>query len=149
MLAMHMDYRVMNPARGFACINELDFGVPLKPAMSAIFRSKCTPTTYRQLVLEAHRFGGTEAKEVGIVDVTGGLEEVIQFVQERKLTEKGKTGIYGLMKREMYRETVEGYLTAEGYEREEERERRIVKEEEERKEKGKSIREVKEGLSKL
>ncbi|KHE82281.1 ClpP/crotonase [Neurospora crassa] len=143
MLAMHMDYRIMNPSRGFACVNELDFGVPLKPAMSAIFRAKCTPTTYRSLVLEAHRFGGGEAKEAGIVDATGGLQEVIQFVQEKKLTEKGKTGIYGLMKMEMYRETVEGYLTAEGHEREEERVRRIVEGEKERKEKGKSTREMK------
>ncbi|EAA27585.1 enoyl-CoA hydratase/isomerase [Neurospora crassa OR74A] len=149
MLAMHMDYRIMNPSRGFACVNELDFGVPLKPAMSAIFRSKCTPGVYRSLVLEAHRFGGGEAKEAGIVDATGGLQEVIQFVQEKKLTEKGKTGIYGLMKMEMYRETVEGYLTAEGHEREEERVRRIVEGEKERKEKGRSTREVKEGLSKL
>lgn len=141
MLAMHMDYRIMNPSRGFACVNELDFGVPLKPAMSAIFRAKCTPGVYRQLVLEAHRFGGTEAKEVGLVDLTGGLDEVIKLVGERKLTEKGKTGIYGLMKMEMYRETVEGYLTAEGHEREEERVRRIVEGEKERKEKGR--REVK------
>ncbi|EGO57113.1 hypothetical protein NEUTE1DRAFT_84821 [Neurospora tetrasperma FGSC 2508] len=141
MLAMHMDYRIMNPSRGFACINELDFGVPLKPAMSAIFRVKCTPGIYRQLVLEAHRFGGTEAKEVGLVDLTGGLKETMEFVEERKLTEKGKTGIYGLMKMEMYRQTVEGYLTAEGHEREEERVRRIVEGEKERKEKGR--REVK------
>lgn len=30
MLAMYHDYRVFNPARGFLCLNELDFGYPLK-----------------------------------------------------------------------------------------------------------------------
>ncbi|KAK3947866.1 ClpP/crotonase-like domain-containing protein [Pseudoneurospora amorphoporcata] len=136
MLAMTMDYRVMNPHRGFACVNELDFGVPLKPAMSAIFRTKCVPTTYKRLVLEAHRFGGAEAKEAGIVDLTGGLAETLAFVQEKKLSDKCKSGIYGLMKGEMYREVVEGYLSPEGHEREEERVRRMVEEEGRRREVG-------------
>ncbi|ROW03698.1 hypothetical protein VMCG_05437 [Cytospora schulzeri] len=56
MLAMHHDYRVMNPARGFCCLNELDFGAPLKPAMSAVFRVKVPdPRVYREMVLEAKR----------------------------------------------------------------------------------------------
>ncbi len=47
MLAMHHDYRVMNPERGFACLNELDFGAPLRPPMSAIFarRRPTRPST--------------------------------------------------------------------------------------------------------
>ena len=121
MLAMHHDYRVMNPSRGFACINELDFGVPLKPAMSGIFRAKLAPQVYRNLVLEAHRFSGPAALQAGMVDGLGGWEEVVQLVGERKLTEKGKTGIYGIMKREMYREQL-GYLSPEGHARSEERE---------------------------
>ncbi|KAK1778494.1 ClpP/crotonase-like domain-containing protein [Copromyces sp. CBS 386.78] len=136
MLAMHMDYRVMNAHRGFACVNELDFGVPLKAAMSAIFRAKCVPQTYRRLVLEAHRFGGEEAKEAGVVDLTGGLDETLGFVAERKLTDKCKSGIYGLLKGEMYREMVEGYLSCEGHEREEERVRRVGEEEGRRREVG-------------
>ncbi|KAM7220883.1 ClpP/crotonase-like domain containing protein [Rhypophila decipiens] len=121
MLAMHHDYRVMNSQKGFVCINELDFGVPLKPAMSAIFRIKTVPTVYRRIVLEAHRFGGKEALESGIVDALGGFEEVVRLVEERKLREKGRSGIYGVMKAEMYRETLEGYLSVEGHFREEER----------------------------
>lgn len=121
MLGMHHDYRVMNPSKGFACINELDFGVPLKPAMSAIFRLKLAPQVYRKVVLEAHRFNGKEALESGIADALGGLEEVVRLVEEKKLREKGRTGIYGLMKAEMYRETLERFLTPEGHAREDER----------------------------
>ncbi|KAM7186350.1 enoyl-CoA delta isomerase 3 [Naviculisporaceae sp. PSN 640] len=151
MTAMHHDYRVMNPAKGFVCINELDFGVPLKPAMSAIFRLKLAPQVYRKVVLEAHRFNGKEALESGIVDALGGLEEVIKLVEEKKLREKGKTGIYGLMKAEMYRETLERFLSPEGHFKEEER---IVKEQGEvedlRREKGeKSVRQLLGGGSKL
>lgn len=136
MLAMHHDYRVMNPARGYACINELDFGVPLKPAMSAIFRLKLVPQVYRRVVLEAHRFDGREALATGIVDALGGLDEVIALVAERKLTEKGKTGIYGLMKAEMYRETLERYLSPDGHAREEQRILRDGDVDEVRREKG-------------
>lgn len=96
-------YRIMSPSRGFLCVNELDFGVPLKAAMSSIFRIKCTPTTYRSLVLEARRFDGKAALEAGVVDALGGLEEALGMVERGKLTEKGRTGIYGVMKREMYR----------------------------------------------
>lgn len=90
MLAMHHDYRVMRADRGFVCLNELEFGAPLKPAMSAIFRVKVPdPRVYREMVLEAKRFGGQEAARVGIVDVTGGWEEVLALVKERKVDEVG------------------------------------------------------------
>lgn len=135
MLAMHHDYRVMNPARGFACINELDFGVPLKPAMSSIFRLKLPPATYRRLVLEAHRFGGEEALGAGLVDRLGGLEAVLALVGERKLTGKAKTGIYGLLKTEMYRESV-ALLSEEGHYDGEAREQALAEAEERRKEEG-------------
>ncbi|AEO71080.1 8a5254a1-9f6c-4c10-981c-7097cc7964c2 [Thermothielavioides terrestris] len=135
MLAMHHDYRVMNPDRGFACVNELEFGVPLKPAMSSIFRLKLGPATYRALVLEARRFGGRAALEAGIVDRVGGLDAVLDLVRERKLTGKAKTGIYGLLKAEMYRESV-ALLSEEGHAAEEEKERRLVQSEERRRAEG-------------
>ncbi|KAK4224936.1 ClpP/crotonase-like domain-containing protein [Podospora fimiseda] len=133
MLAMHHDYRVMSPSKGFACINELEFGVPLKAAMSSIFRLKLPAATYRQLVLEAHRFGGKEALEGGIVDRLGGLEAVLELVKEKKLTGKAKTGIYGLLKAEMYRESVK-FLSEKGYEEEEEKDKKLIESEDRRRE---------------
>lgn len=107
MLGMFHDYRIFNPTRGFLCLNELDFGYPLKPAMSSIFKQKVPyPAVYRSLVLEAKRFTAKEALEGGIVDILGGMDEVLTLVKDRKLTEKGKTGIYGIMKAEMYKETL-------------------------------------------
>ena len=137
MLAMHHDYRVMNPERGFVCLNELEFGAPLKPPMSSIFRLKLpAPSAYRALILEAHRFPAREAVTAGLVDVVGGMPELLRFlVAEKKLREKGTTGVYGALKAEMYRESV-ALLTPEGHEREEEREKRMVAEEQERTEAG-------------
>jgi hypothetical protein len=123
----------MNPARGFACINELEFGVPLKPAMSSIFRLKLAPASYRSLVLEAHRFGGQAAVDAGIADRLGGLDAVLDLVKERKLTGKAKTGIYGLLKAEMYRESV-ALLSEEGYAKGEEADMALAESEDKRRE---------------
>ncbi|KAL2817457.1 ClpP/crotonase-like domain-containing protein [Aspergillus cavernicola] len=103
MLSMYHDYRIMNPSKGFVCLNELDFGVPLQSPMMAIFRAKLTPTTFRDLVLEAKRVPGPEALKCGIVDGLGGIGEVVEFIGERGLEGKAGSGIYGLMKEEMYR----------------------------------------------
>src|SRR5271170_1247900 len=136
MLAMYHDYRIFNPSRGFLCLNELDFGVPLKPAMSSIFRQKIPyPAVYRSLVLEAKRFGAKDALEGGIVDGLGGIDEVIALIKERKLVEKGKSGVYGLMKWEMYRETV-GFL--DGHYEEEKKGDDYVKVDDRRREEGRS-----------
>ncbi|KAL8825671.1 MAG: hypothetical protein Q9170_007703 [Blastenia crenularia] len=110
MTAMMHDYRFMNPHRGFLCLNELEFGAPLKPPMSSIFRQKLpSPSTYRTMVLEAKRFNALEALEEGIVDGLGMVPDVLKFVEEMKLIDKAKSGVYGTLKKEMWRETV-GYL---------------------------------------
>ena len=56
MLAMMHDYRIMNPDRGYVCLNEVELGVPLRRPMSSVFRQKVSPTVYRTLVLEGKRF---------------------------------------------------------------------------------------------
>ena len=143
MLAFHHDYRIFNPSRGFLCVNELEFGAPLKEPMAGIFRCKTSSAqTYRSLVLEAKRFGGPQALEAGLVDGLGGLEEALNLVKDRKLTQKGKTGVYGILKAEMYRECV-GYL--DGFDKGEERSQGMAREVNERSEAGK--RNVKEWMA--
>lgn len=107
MLAMHHDYRIFNPSRGYLCMNELDFGAPLKPAMLSVFESKVSPSVYRDIILEAKRFNGPSALENKLVDKLGGWEEVVELIEERKLTEKAKSGVLAVMKEEMYRDTIE------------------------------------------
>ncbi|QSZ36081.1 hypothetical protein DSL72_007205 [Monilinia vaccinii-corymbosi] len=137
MTAMYTDYRIFNPSRGFLCVNEVEFGVALKPPMSSIFRQKLpSPATYRSLVLEAKRFNGEAALKEGLVDVLGGWEDVLKLVDERKLLEKGKSGIYGMLRAEMWRESL-GYL--EGHKESEERERVYIDREKKRKEDARNI----------
>lgn len=112
MTAMMHDYRLMNPHRGFLCLNELDFGAPLKPPMASIFRQKVpSPNTYRTMVLESKRYGALEGLKEGLLDGLGGVDEVVAFVKEMGLTDRGSTGVYGRLKQEMWSETV-GLLDA-------------------------------------
>lgn len=107
MLAMMHDYRIMNPHKGFLCLNELVFGAPLKPAMASIFRVKLpSMSTFRNMVLESRRYPALEALKEGIIDGVGGPEETLTFIEEMKLVEKGQSQSYGRIKEELYREVV-------------------------------------------
>ncbi|KAI1115911.1 putative carnitinyl-CoA dehydratase [Nemania sp. NC0429] len=106
-LAMHHDYRVFTDGgRGFACVNELEFGAPLPPPLSSIFRIKTAPSVYRTLVLEAKRFDGKGALEAGLVDAVGELDAALKLIEDRGLVVKGTKGSYGALKAEMYKESV-------------------------------------------
>jgi Delta3-Delta2-enoyl-CoA isomerase len=106
MMAMMHDYRFMNPHKGFACLNELDFGAGLQPAMASIFRVKLGMSTFRNMVLESKRLPALEALKEGVIDGVGGLEEVLAFVSEMKLVQKAQSKSYGKLKEELYRETI-------------------------------------------
>jgi Delta3-Delta2-enoyl-CoA isomerase len=107
MTAMMHDYRIMNPHKGFLCLNELDFGAPLRPPMASIFRVKLPAmSTLRHMVLESRRYPALEALEEGIIDGVGGPEETLAFIEEMKLVQKAQSKSYGLIKEELYREVV-------------------------------------------
>lgn len=107
MTAMMHDYRIMNPHKGYLCLNEVEFGAPLRPPMASIFRNKLTrPDTFRTIVLEAKRFNALEALKEGIIDGLGGWEETVGFIAEMRLISKGESGVYGKLKEEMWCETV-------------------------------------------
>lgn len=134
MFAMHHDYRIFNPSRGFLCLNELDFGANMKPPMQSIFKLKVPyPAVLRSLIIEAKRFNAQEALEGGLVDGLGGLKEVLELIEQRKLTEKGKSGAYGHLKKELYRDSVD-YL--DNHEREHNLEREWFEQEDKRKAQG-------------
>ncbi|KAI9309427.1 ClpP/crotonase-like domain-containing protein [Cunninghamella echinulata] len=77
MFAMAHDYRVMRSDRGYICMNEVEFGAPLHPGMSAVLEYKLQPTVFRDMVLRAYRFPAKEALEKGIVDAIAPENEVL------------------------------------------------------------------------
>ena len=102
MLGMYHDYRIQNPSRGFLCVNELDFGAPMRAPMVAIFREKLAASTVRDMILEARRFPAPEALKAGIVDGLGGLDEALAFIKGRGLEKKAASGVYNTLREEMF-----------------------------------------------
>ncbi|KAG5302093.1 enoyl-CoA hydratase/isomerase [Histoplasma ohiense] len=108
MTAMYHDYRIFNSSRGFLCLNEVHFGAALKPAMCSIFREKiANPAIFRTIVQEGYRFSGREALEYSIVDALGGVDVALALIEKKKLTKLPISGVFGQLRREMYRETYE------------------------------------------
>ena len=106
MTVMMHDYRIMNPHKGYLCVNELEFGAMLQPPMAAIFRVKIGMSTFRNMILEGRRLPALEALKEGIIDGVGGAEETLAFISEYKLTQKAKGASYGKIKEELYREVI-------------------------------------------
>jgi len=158
MTAMFHDYRVMNPHRGWLCLNELEFDAELQPAMAEIFKVKVPNAVFRSLVLEARRFTSLQALEAGLVDGLGGVEEAVEVMTDvdgghgrgvMVVGARGRKTVYGKLKEEIYR----GVLAALDMKQDEEDEmwegRRKDRETREREEKELLERLGREGKAKL
>lgn len=93
----------MTSGRGWACMNEIEFGAPITHVLAAILDYKLgSPQLVRKVVLEATRFTSQELHKLGIVDVVadGGGEGVMAAARElaRARAPLAKTGVWGLMK---------------------------------------------------
>ncbi|KAG0169348.1 hypothetical protein DFQ28_003707 [Apophysomyces sp. BC1034] len=111
LLAMVHDYRVMRSDRGFICMNEVDLPASLPPGMCAVIREKLTPTTFRNMVLQGHRFSSQEALDQNIVDIICPEKEVFSKAKELALkwAPKAQSGlVYKQLKDEMYSNVVKG-----------------------------------------
>ena len=97
----------MRSDRGFMCMNEVDLPSPLSPGMAGLLRYKMSPKTYRDMVLQGHRFTAKEALEQDLVDIICPQDQVLPKAKELALTwaPKAKSGIvYKQLKDEVNRE---------------------------------------------
>lgn len=102
-VALHHDYRIQNPRKGFLCMNEVLFGAAMAPPLLGIFRAKLpSPHTFRSLILEGDRFNAERALAEGLTDGHGGLEEALAFINKRGLVAKGETNVFGQLRKEMF-----------------------------------------------
>ncbi|KAG8904657.1 hypothetical protein FRB99_001377 [Tulasnella sp. 403] len=111
MLTLACDYRLMTSGKAWACMNEVHFGAPFPRSFAAIMQEKVrSPAVIRSIALEGHRFSPKEALQAGIVDqlVDGGskalFEKALVFAQT--ITPNASTGVWGLIKKEMYGTTI-------------------------------------------
>ena len=105
MLALAHDYRVMRSDRGFMCMNEIELGMSLTPGMNAFIKCRVPPPLWRALTLQGHRFSGTEAKALGMVDDAVEQTHVLSGAQAIASQWADKAGdTYGALKRDLYAE---------------------------------------------
>nr|CAG8514153.1 7153_t:CDS:2 [Entrophospora candida] len=108
MLALAHDYRVMRNDRGYMCM-VVDIPSPLHLGMAAIVRIKMTPKTYRDCILQAHKFSAQECLDQQLVDLIAPQKEVLPKAKELALkwSPKARAGaIYGSIKETMYVEAI-------------------------------------------
>lgn len=104
MVACCHDYQVMNPTRGFLCMNELQFGAPLLAPMMSIFRVRFGAQLAHKIALTAHRFTSTEALKLGIITQQGEFPEAEKIV--RDVTKFSTSPSYSQIRKELFREVI-------------------------------------------
>lgn len=77
MLALAHDYRIMRADRGYFCLPEVDLGMPFTPGMAALIQAKLTPAAAIASMTTGRRFGGPEARDLGLVDDIADLDRLI------------------------------------------------------------------------
>lgn len=76
-LVIAHDHAVMRDDRGYICFPEVHLGMPFTDSLLDIVRASLTPRTMRQALSSGHRYGGTQAVEVGLVDSTAPLDSLV------------------------------------------------------------------------
>jgi enoyl-CoA hydratase/carnithine racemase len=103
MLAMAHDFRVMRADRGYFCFPEADINIPFTPGMAALIQSKLTPAAAVASMTTGRRFGGAEARELGLVDDIADETGLLGRAGERVSTLAGKDrGTLGAIKATMF-----------------------------------------------
>lgn len=109
MLALAHDYRVMQAARGFFCLPEVDLGVPPSRAAVALVQALLPRRTAHEAMTTGRRYGGDDALTAGIVDGVAAADEITHVALEivRPLATQAGPAL-GRIKERMYAEVLAG-----------------------------------------
>jgi enoyl-CoA hydratase/carnithine racemase len=85
----------MRSDRGYMCMNEVDLPSPLAPGMAGILKHKMSAKTFRDMVLQGHRFTAQEALDQELVDIICPGDQVLDKAKELALkwAPKAKSGV--------------------------------------------------------
>ena len=108
--ALACDYRVMNKRRGFISMPPVDLGLHFD-GIGSLPQTKLGAKVARKMLLEAHRWTGTEAMADGIVDEVCEPEDLERRCVEmaKKVAPKARMGVYGLLRTELWGDAVEKF----------------------------------------
>lgn len=82
MLAMAHDFRVMRADRGYFCFPEADINIPFTPGMAALIQGKLTPAAAIASMTTGRRFGGTDARDLGLVDAVAEKPALLEYATD-------------------------------------------------------------------
>jgi enoyl-CoA hydratase/carnithine racemase len=103
MLAMAHDFRVMRTDRGYFCFPEADITIPFTPGMAALIQAKLTPSAAIASMTTGRRFGGPQARDLGLVDATADEAQLLTAAIETVASLAGKDrGTLGAIKSTMF-----------------------------------------------
>jgi enoyl-CoA hydratase/carnithine racemase len=103
MLALAHDARVMRADRGFFCLPEADLGIPFTAGMGALIQARLPQPVQHEAMTTGRRYGGADARAVGIVDDAVDEDAVLQTALDRAAPLAGKAGAtLGAIKEAMY-----------------------------------------------
>jgi enoyl-CoA hydratase/carnithine racemase len=107
MLALAHDARVMRADRGFACLPEVDLGLPLHPGMTALVRARLPIATAHEAIVTGRRYGGGEAAAAALVDEAVPEDALLERAVARAAAFAGKgRGAMPALKRGLYAEVL-------------------------------------------
>lgn len=74
-VALAHDYRIMNSSRGYLSMPPINLGLHF-PGIGTLLRLKLRPDVARKMLLQAHKWTGTEALADGVVDYVADPESM-------------------------------------------------------------------------
>jgi enoyl-CoA hydratase/carnithine racemase len=106
-LSCACDFRFMRADKGFFFFPEVDIGIPFLPGMIAFCRKAIPEYKFNEMLLSGRRYGAAELEAHHIVVKACENPEVLMTeAMAFAGTYQKKRGIFGEMKRRMYREMV-------------------------------------------
>jgi enoyl-CoA hydratase/carnithine racemase len=103
MLAIAHDFRIMRADRGYFCFPEVDIRIPFSPGMAALVQAKLSPASAVASMTTGQRFGGIQARELGLVDDVADEAGLVEAATARIRPLAGKDrATLGAIKSTMY-----------------------------------------------
>ncbi len=107
-LSCACDFRFMRSDRGYFCFPEVNIGIMFFPGMNAFCKKAIPYYKFQEMQFTGNRYGGQELEEHKVVrKACAGQEELMKESLAFAKTFQKKRGIFGEMKKRMYKDIIE------------------------------------------
>jgi len=108
LLACTCDFRFMRSDKGFFCFPEVDVSIPFLPGMIAFARKAIPEYKYQEMVTTGKRVTAPELEEHHIIrKACRDQDQLVKESMDFARTFEKKRGIFGELKRRMYRSVID------------------------------------------